>query len=163
MRILSKVLVIFCLIFSLVSVFALQDNLSASETPDVLDFSVESIQHEITIHERDFPVFVQKSGMIRPNTHSFYLRSNDEWTGFTTLIAGYRCGVNAGFNIAVEAGYSLVPQVYLANMLFHFTLFETKNRLFFLGLRLRFGYKYMDVDLTPATWLGQDYLKLKRN
>lgn len=117
-------------------------------------------------HERENPVFMQKGGMLRPGEHSFYFRTNDEWTGFSTCFVGYRFGINGIFNIGVEGGISIIPHVYLAAILCHFKLFETKNKLFFIGARLRTGYKYQDSDFSGGIWpsiVGDDYLTLKRN
>jgi len=121
-------------------------------------------------HELESVVFLQKAGMLRPQDHSFYFRTDDEWTGFSTIFLGYRYGVNEYFNIAFEGGAGL-PQVYLANLLLHFKIFESKNRYFFLGTRIRMGYKYQDAD--PVMFvkndnndmgymgLGKDYLTIE--
>lgn len=112
------------------------------------------------------PTFSQKGGMLLPGDHSFYSRTNDEWTGFSTFYLGYRFGVSRSFNIGVEGGFSAVPYVILANVLLYFRLFETPNRFFFLGLRIRAGYKYQDSDFSSDFWsgiVGDNYLTLQRN
>ena len=116
--------------------------------------------------EKNNPVFLQKGGMLRPGAHSFYIRTNDEWTGFSTVLAGYRFAPNGFFNFALEGGASPITHVYLAAVLLHFKLFESHNKIFFLGLRTRFGYKYMDLDFRASPWnggLGENYLTVKRN
>ncbi|MBN2544650.1 MAG: hypothetical protein JXB50_02555 [Spirochaetes bacterium] len=128
----------------------------------VIIFELDKIKHE-----SENPVFVQKGGMMRVGEHSFYIRTNDEWTGFSTFYIGYRYGVSKAFNIAVEGGFSAIPYVALANVLLHFKMFETKNRFLFIGTRIRTGYKYMDIDFSEKSFwkgsLGNDYLTARRN
>lgn len=123
------------------------------------------IPQDMIKHEKENPVFAQKGGMLRVGEHSFYLRTNDEWTGFSTIIIGYRYGVSKAFNIALEGGVSPIPYVFLGALVLHFKLFETKNKLFFLGMRMRFGYKYQEH--TDAMWESilnvKNYLGVKRN
>ena len=114
-------------------------------------------------HENEYPVFSQKSGLLRPGDHSFYIRTNDEWTGFSTFFAGYRYGVSDAFNIAVEGGASPIPHVYLAAVLLHFRLYETPGKIFFLGLRIRTGYRYQDSDFSGWGAGFENYLDLERN
>jgi hypothetical protein len=123
------------------------------------------------IHENEQPVFSQKSGMLRPGDNSFYFRTDDEWTGFSTIFLGYRYGVTDYFNVAVEAGAGL-PQVYIVSMLFHFKIYETPNKFFFMGLRARIGYKFQNAEKfmyaydkdgvsTGYMGLGKDYLTIQ--
>lgn len=114
----------------------------------------------------DQPIFLQKGGLMQPNQHAIYTRTNDEWTGFSTFYFGYRYGVSDAFNIAVEIGASGIPHVYLGGIHFYFRMFESGNKFFFLGLRSRLGYRYQDTDLTGELWqpiVGKDYLNLQRN
>ena len=111
-------------------------------------------------------VFSQKGGMLLPGDHSVYLRTNDEWTGFSTFYLGYRYGVNRTFNIAVEAAASAIPHVYLVGLLTHWRFFESADHRVFIGLRTRTGYRYQDSDFSTPQWegvVGEDYLVLKRN
>jgi hypothetical protein len=123
------------------------------------------------IHENEYPVFSQKSGMLRPGDHSFYFRTDDEWTGFSTVFLGYRYGVAEYFNIAFEAGVGL-PQVYIVSALLHFKIYETPNKLFFMGLRARLGYKFQNAESFMYSYdkdgkslgylaLGKDYLTIQ--
>jgi len=117
-------------------------------------------------YERNHPVFMQKGGMMRSTEHAFYFRTNDEWTGFSTLLAGYRFAANDYFNIAVEGGASVIPHVYIAAVILHFKFFETPDKFFFLGMRQHLGYKYQDSDFSGSGWkavVGKNYLTLKRN
>jgi hypothetical protein len=134
--------------------------LSAEESSDKTKISFKEAQKA---HENNNPVFMQKGGMMRTGEHAFYIRTNDEWTGFTTLLTGYRYAPNEYFNIAVEGGASVIPHVYIAAAVFHFKIFESPKKLFFLGLRQHLGYKYQDSDFSTWTWLGDNYLTLKRN
>jgi hypothetical protein len=122
------------------------------------------------IHENEYPVFSQKGGMLRPGDNSFYFRTDDEWTGFSTVFLGYRYGVAEYFNIALEAGVGL-PQVYIVSVLLHFKIYETPNRLFFMGLRARLGYKFQNAESLMNSYakdgtnlgylgLGKDYLTI---
>lgn len=97
------------------------------------------------LHENENPVFLQKGGMLRSLDHSFYLRTDDEWTGFSTLFFGYRFGVTEYFNFAFEGGIGL-PQVYIASTLLHFKIYETPKKFFFIGLRGRIGYKFQNAE-----------------
>lgn len=108
-------------------------------------------------YENSSPVFSQKSGMLRPGDHSFYFRTDDEWTGFSTCFLGYRYALTDYFNIAVEGGASILPHVYLANVLLHFKMYESPGKTFFSGVRARFGYKYQNHDLSYLQ-LGDRYL-----
>ncbi|MCG8568606.1 MAG: hypothetical protein MJB14_00565 [Spirochaetes bacterium] len=114
-------------------------------------------------HENEFPVFMQKGGLMRPGEHAFYIRTNDEWTGFSTFFFGYRYGVSDAFNIALEGGISAVPHVYFAALLLYFRLYETPNKFFFLGMRIRFGYRYQDSDFSTWGTGFTNYLTLQRN
>ncbi|HOV14673.1 MAG TPA: hypothetical protein PK771_10345 [Spirochaetota bacterium] len=96
-------------------------------------------------HENEYPVFSQKGGMLRPLDHSFYFRTDDEWTGFSTIYLGYRFAPAEYFNFAIEGGVGL-PQLYQANILLHFKIYETPNKFFFMGLRARGGYMYRHAD-----------------
>ncbi len=112
-------------------------------------------------HENDYPVFSQKGGMLRPMDHSFYFRTDDEWTGFSTLEFGYRFGAAEYFNVAVEFGVSPIPYVFLATALFHLKIYESPNKIFFMGTRIRVGYKYQDSDFR-FMFGDTPYLNLKR-
>jgi len=96
-------------------------------------------------HENEYPVFSQKGGMLRPLDHSFYFRTDDEWTGFSTIFLGYRFAPAEYFNIAVEGGVGL-PQIYLASMILHLKIYESPNKIFFTGLRGRIAYKYQNAE-----------------
>jgi hypothetical protein len=102
-------------------------------------------EKERVIYDNEHPVFLQKGGMLRQMSHSFYFRTDDEWTGFSTVFLGYRFGVTDYFNIAVEGGAGL-PQVYIASIILHFKIFESNNKLFFIGLRGRMGYKFQNAE-----------------
>ena len=121
-------------------------------------------------YESKNPVFSQKGGMLRALSHSFYFRTDDELTGFSTIFLGYRFAPSDYFNFSVEGGIGL-PQLYLANILLHIKIYETKNKIFFLGLRARIGYKYQhsedfmfmkdkDGNDTGYMGLGKDYLTI---
>ncbi len=112
------------------------------------------------------PRFSQKGGILYPGDHSVYLRTNDEWNGFSTFYLGYRYGIHERVNIAVEAAAAAIPHVYIGSLLFYFKLFETNDRFFFAGARTRTGYRYQDSDFSDEKWhgiVGKDYLVLKRN
>lgn len=96
-------------------------------------------------YENQYPVFSQKGGMLRPMEHSFYFRTDDEWTGFSTIYLGYRFAPSEYFNFAVEGGVGLL-QLYQANLLFYFKIYETPGKFFFMGLRGRMGYSYRHAD-----------------
>lgn len=78
-------------VFVIVSfVFVILTNLSAADDLTADNFSKYLVDQEK--YESEYPVFLQKGGMLRVGEHSFYLRTNDEWTGFSTVLAGYRFG-----------------------------------------------------------------------
>ncbi len=111
-------------------------------------------------------VFSQKGGMLMPKEHSVFLRTNDEWTGFSTIYLGYRYAVNDWFNVGGEVAASAIPHVYLAAFLMHFKLFESKSGLFFLGAKTHIGYRYQDSDFSKDPWpgiVGDNYLVSHRN
>ena len=111
-------------------------------------------------------VFSQKGGMLLPGEHSVFLRTNDEWTGFSTFYLGYRYALNDWFNLGFEAAASPLPHVYLGSFLMHFKLFESKSGLVFIGAKTHMGYRYQDSDFSSDKWtgiVGNDYLVLKRN
>ncbi len=146
--------------------FFLTYNLAADETNDVQKENQLSYEEAQKKHEQDNPVFLQKGGMLRVGEHSFYLRTNDEYTGFSTLFLGYRYGLTEYFNIGIEGGLSPITHVYLAAVILHFKIYETPNKLFFVGVRSKFGYKYQDIDMTTGIWpsiVGENYLNLQRN
>ena len=122
----KKWIYVFLLLFSINILFALTGNIDNTE--DVFN-KYKKVQEK---HEREYPVFLQKGGMLRVGEHSFYIRTNDEWTGFSTTLAGYRFGVSEAFNIAIEGGLSPIPYVFIAAVLLHFKLYETPNKFFFL-------------------------------
>jgi len=127
--------------FSKIKLESLYSTLSVYETgKSLIDYESKKVAYE-----KNNPVFLQKGGMLRPLSHSFYFRTDDEWTGFSTIFLGYRFAPNEYFNFSIEGGIGL-PQLYMANVLLHFKIFETSNRIFFLGLRARFGYKYQHVE-----------------
>ena len=110
-------------------------------------------------------VFSQKGGMLLRGEHSLYLRSNDEWTGFSTFFLGYRYGATDFFQIAFEAGASAIPHVYLGAVLTYWRFYESPNKFLFIGLRTRTGYRYQDSDFSPngPVSIGNNYLTLRRN
>lgn len=111
-------------------------------------------------------VFSQKGGMLVTGDHSLYLRTNDEWTGFSTFYFGYRYAVSDWFNFAVEGGISAVPHVYLVGLLMYFKFYESPNNRLFIGLRTRSGYKFQNSDFSTDGWadfVGEDYLVLYRH
>jgi hypothetical protein len=91
----------------------------------------------------DSPSFSQKGGMLPEGSHSFYLRTNDEFTSFSTFLAGYRYGLTNFFQLAVEGGVGI--GVYIGAVVFHFKIYESPNRFFFIGFRSRNGFKYQDT------------------
>ncbi len=95
--------------------------------------------------ENEYPVFSQKGGMLRPMDHSFYFRTDDEWTGFSTIYLGYRFAPTEYFNFALEGGIGLL-HLYQANALFYLKIYETPGKFFFIGLRGRLGYSYRHAD-----------------
>lgn len=112
------------------------------------------------------PVFSQKGGMLLPGEHSVFLRTNDEWTGFSTFYLGYRYAFSRFFNIGFEAAASPIPHVYLASFLMHFRLFESRSGLVFIGAKTHVGYRYQDSDFSSGNWeniVGKNYLVSKRN
>ena len=104
------------------------------------------VQMGYTMDSASSPVFSQKAGMIETGTHSFYARTNDEFTSFSTLLIGYRYGLSDYFHIGVEAGVGI--QTYLGSLITHIKLFESKNHRFFIGLRTRTGFKYQQTELS---------------
>lgn len=116
--------------------------------------------------DTDPVVFSQKGGMLVPGDNQVYLRTNDEWTGFSTFYLGYRRGLADIVNPAVEIAASPIPHVYLANLLLYFKLFESENKRLFIGARTRTGYRYQDSDFSGEKWeriVNENYLTLKRN
>ncbi len=104
--------------------------------------------------------------MLLPGENQVYLRTNDEWTGFSTFYLGYRRGLTEIFSPAFEVAASPIPHVYLASILLYFKLFETDDGRFFIGARTRSGYRYQDSDFSGKRWekiVNKDYLTLKRN
>lgn len=157
------ILIFITLIIFNKQIFAEEKNITDDPTDDpIIRFEMDKIKHESSN-----PVFMQKGGMMRAKEHSIYLRTNDEWTGFSTFYLGYRYGVTNYFNVAIEGGFSAIPYVILANLLLYFKMYETENKLFFLGTRIRTGYKYMDIDFSEKSYwkgsLGNDYLTAQRN
>ena len=142
---------IFLLLFNLIYF------LYSDESSDNNKQSFKEAQKE---YESNHPVFMQKGGMMRQGEHAFYIRTDDEWTGFSTILAGYRFGATDYFNIGVEGGASVIPNVYIAAVLLYFKFFETDNKFFFFGMRQQIGYKYQDSDFTGIL---NNYLVLKRN
>jgi len=157
----KKFFIIYVLSLLAINYLTFSDENDNKDNDDNLSYEEAKIKHE-----RENPAFCQKGGMMRVGEHSFYLRTNDEWTGFSTIYFGYRYAVSKAFNIAVEGGISPLPHVYIAAVLLHFKLFETPNKLFFMGMRIRFGYRYQDSDFSQGFWpnvVGQNYLTLRRN
>lgn len=110
--------------------------------------------------------FSQKGGMLLPKEHSVYLRTNDEWTGFSTFFLGYRYALSDWVNIAAEGGISAIPHVYLGALLLYLKLYESPDGFLFIGARTRTGYRYQDSDFSGDGWsniVGDNYLVLKRN
>jgi hypothetical protein len=108
-------------------------------------------------------VFSQKGGMLLPGEHSVFLRTNDEWTGFSTFYLGYRYAFCRWFNLGFEAAASPFPHVYLGSLLMHFKLFESKSGLVFIGAKTHMGYRYQDSDFSTGRMVIEDYLVSKRN
>jgi hypothetical protein len=102
----------------------------------------------------DYHYFSQKAGMIPYGSHSFYLRTNDEFTGFSTFFLGYRYGLSDFFQIGFEGGIGI--QVYLASLVLHFKLFESPDYRFFIGIRNRSGFKYQNTYLELGKTLLDD-------
>jgi hypothetical protein len=137
--------------------------LQAKKTVDPFDawFNEKKVEHE-----SEFPVFMQKSGVMRPGTHSFFLRTQDEWTGFSTFTIGYRAGLNPFVNISIEGGGSPIPFVFLGTVMLHMKFYESPKKFLFVGSRVRFSYKYQDVRMVGPVWepvVGPDFLNLQRN
>ncbi len=111
-------------------------------------------------------VFSQKGGMLLPKEQQVFVRTNDEWTGFSTFYVGYRYSVNRYFNVGFEAAASPIPHVYLVSYLMHFKLFESNNKRIFIGAKTHMGYKYQDSDFSSEKWVNivnEDYLVTQRN
>ncbi len=87
--------------------------------------------------------FSQKGGMHPVGSHSFYFRTNDEFTGFSTLLLGYRYGLSEYFQFAIEGGVGI--NTYLASIVLHLKLYESDSNFLFIGLRSRNGFKYQNV------------------
>lgn len=135
---------------------------AGAETEASVGLAAEAGEADATV----ISVFSQKGGMLLPGEHSIYLRTNDEWTGFSTFYLGYRYGVTGWFDIAVEAAASAVPHVYLGAVLTHWRLYESPGRRVFIGLRTHTGYRYQDSDFSSEGWqrvVGPDYLTVRRN
>lgn len=140
---------------------------SYNKTHGVL--ALEKAKYE---YENDYPVFSQKGGMLRPLDHSFYFRTDDEWTGFSTIFLGYRFAPAEYFNFSIEGGIGL-PQLYIASVILHLKMYENPNKMFFMGLRGRIGYKYQHADAVMFSYdadtgeslgymgLGRDYLTIQ--
>ena len=133
----------------------------------VLFLSVSTAARERTVQPGmgDW-VFSQKGGMLLPGEHSVFLRTNDEWTGFSTFYLGYRYAFNEWLDMGFEAAASPLPHVYLGSFLMHFRLFESKSGLVFIGAKIHMGYRYQDSDFSSEKWtgiVGEDYLVLQRN
>ncbi|HOJ64726.1 MAG TPA: hypothetical protein PLE45_09935 [Spirochaetota bacterium] len=161
----KKYFIIITILF--IAFYLFSDNSSNNISNEEIEKKVEKILKEkIKDYETNNPVFCQKGGMMRTGEHSFYLRTNDEWTGFSTFKLGYRYAVTDYFNIAIEGGASPIPHVYIGALLLHFKIFETKNKFFFLGARFRFGYRYQDSNFNTPEWepvVGKNYLQLKKH
>jgi hypothetical protein len=156
---------IFLIVFTAITLFLWTEDLSIDKNEEKNILLKAKIKYE-----NDYPVFSQKGGMLRPGDHSFYFRTDDEWTGFSTLFLGYRYAVTDYFNIAVEGGAGL-PQVYIASVILHFKIYETPDKYFFLGMRERIGYKFQNAESimffhdsqgndTGYLGLGKDYLTI---
>lgn len=107
---------------------------------------------------RSEPVFHQKGGMLNKGQWSFYFRTNDEYTSFSTLLLGFRLGHNKWFQTAYEGGLGI--STYLFNYLMYFRVYSSKNDRFFAGLRLRSGYKWQSTDID---WFENDHIKTRRS
>jgi hypothetical protein len=93
--------------------------------------------------ESSYGYFSQKAGMNPVGSHSVYFRTNDEFTGFSTLLIGYRYGLTEYFQFSLEGGIGI--NTYIGSIVLHHKFFETRNQSFFIGLRNRIGFKYQDV------------------
>jgi len=92
------------------------------------------------------PAFSQKGGMINKGEISTYLRTNDEYTSFSTFLLGFRFAKSDKIQSAFEAGAGI--DVFLANYLVYFRLFNSKSDKLFIGLRLRSGFKNQKTKIT---------------
>ena len=117
----KKYFIIITILF--IAFYLFSDNSSDNISNEEIEKKVEKILKEkIKDYETNNPVFCQKGGMMRTGEHSFYLRTNDEWTGFSTFKLGYRYAVTDYFNIAIEGGASPIPHVYIGALLLHFKI-----------------------------------------
>jgi hypothetical protein len=98
--------------------------------------------------------FSQKGGMIPRGSIQFYLRTDDQYTSFSTLFVGVRYGMFDRFQIAVEAGAGI--GVILTGLLTYTELYEATNDRFFLGLRTQTGFKWQDTYLKLGNALLDD-------
>lgn len=142
---------------------------SPQPTNESVPSDVETVPAQTPIDEASvqevISVFSQKGGMLLTGEHSVYLRTNDEWNGFSSFYIGYRYGATDFFQISFEVGAAAIPHVYLAAVLTHWRLYESPNKFLFIGLRTRTGYRYQDSDFSSEgwEWLGDNYLTLQRN
>jgi hypothetical protein len=126
----------------------------------------EAEEAQGTEAEEVISVFSQKGGMLLEGEHSVYLRSNDEWTGFSSFFVGYRHGTTDDFQVAFEVGASAIPHAYFAALLTYWRIYESPDRRFFIGARTQTGYRYQDSDFSSEGWhgiVGENYLTLQRN
>ncbi len=89
--------------------------------------------------------FAHRSGMLLPGECTLYLRSNDEFTSFSTIMVGTRRGISPWFQPAFELGGGI--GVVLLKLVFHVKIYESPGGLLFVGLRNRAGLKFQDTYL----------------
>lgn len=100
--------------------------------------------------------FGQKGGMIPKGTFQIYLRTNDEFTGFSTLLFGFRYGAFNKFQFAIEGGLGV--NTYIIGLLTFTKLYESRSRTIFIGMRTRTGFKHQNTHIE----LGNAILDDKR-
>lgn len=120
-------------------------------------------EKDTTENEYGAVVFTQKGGLLEKGDLSVYLRTNDEWTGFSTFYLGFRFQPLTWANFAVEIAASPIPHVYLGGFNIQMELYETPEKWVFIGMRLRSGFKYQDSDFTGWFPDFPNYLTLQRS
>jgi hypothetical protein len=87
--------------------------------------------------------FSQKGGMLPEGAIQFYLRTDDQFTSFSTLMVGIRYGLFDRFQVALETGAGI--GVFLVAALTYTEIYETPDRSMFYGLRTITGFKWQDT------------------
>jgi hypothetical protein len=111
------------------------------------------VLNSITAQDEEFS-FSQKGGMIPEGAFQIYLRTNDEFTGFSTFLVGFRYGWFEKFQVGAEVGVGI--KVYLAGIVTYTEFYESDNRRFFTGLRTRTGFKYQNTRIKLGNALLDD-------